>query len=107
MVFIVAIRTFVSTTEVFRGMSFKVTFMLKGFCTTGIDAMMSSMSAMHCRMRLQLTREGEGRTTSAVEARFFVLVRVTYKTSWVIERFIAFSTVEDTMSFSMVGGQLM
>ena len=47
--------------------------------------MVSSMSAMHCRVRLQLTREGEGLTTSAVEARFFVLVRMTYKTSWVIE----------------------
>ena len=78
--------------------------MLKGFYTTGIDAMVSSMSAMHCRVRLQLTREGEGLTTSAVEARFFVLVRMTYKTSWVIERFIAFIAVEDTMSFSMVGG---
>ena len=78
--------------------------MLKGFYTTGIDAMVSSMSAMHCRVRLQLTREGEGLTTSAVEARFFVLVRMTYKTSWVIEHFIAFIAVEDTMSFSMVGG---
>ena len=78
--------------------------MLKGFYTTGIDAMVSSMSAMHCRVRLQLTREGEGLTTSAVEARFFVLVRMMYKTSWVIERFIAFIAVEDTMSFLMVGG---
>ena len=69
--------------------------------------MMRSMSVMHCRMRLQLAGEGKGRTTSTVETWFFVLVQMMYKTCRVIERLIAFITVEDTMSFSMVGGQLM